>query len=58
MCDKRAVQDLRLGDNQLGDAGVLALANACASGSLAQMTVSSHPTNPFPARQVLIGAPS
>ena len=37
MCNAPAVQDLRLYNNQIGDAGVTALANACASGSLAQL---------------------
>ena len=50
------VQTLNLYENQIGDAGVTALANACASGSLAQLTVSSHPTDPFPARQALVCA--
>ena len=44
MCDTPAVQNLGLGDNQIGDAGVTALADACASGSLAQLTVRSRPT--------------
>ena len=34
MCDTSAVQELWLQRNQVGDAGVTALANACASGSL------------------------
>ena len=46
-CDTPAVQVLWLSDNKIGDAGVTALANACASGSLAQLTVSSHPSNPL-----------
>ena len=50
------VQTLELFDNQIGDAGVTALANACASGSLAQLEVSSCPTDPFPAQRVLMGA--
>ena len=33
-----AVQELQLQFNQIGDAGVTALANACASGSLASIT--------------------
>ena len=44
MCDASTVQTLALGGNQIGDAGVTALANACASGSLAQLTVRSRPT--------------
>ena len=56
MCDTPAVQNLGLGDNQIGDAGVTALADACASGSLAQLEVSSRPTDPFLAQRVLIGA--
>ena len=56
MFDTPTVQVLDLESNQIGNAGVTALANACASGSLAQLTVSSHLTDPFPARQALIGA--
>ena len=32
------LEKLFLNDNQIGDAGLTALANACASGSLAQLT--------------------
>ena len=39
MCDFDCWQELRLYNNQIGDAGVTALANACAKGSLAQLTV-------------------
>ena len=53
MCDPSTVQTLDLQFNQIGDAGVTALADACASGSLAQLTVSSHSTCPFPAHQSL-----
>ena len=56
MCNAPAVQDLRLFNNQIGDAGVTALANARASGALAQLEVSSYPAEPFPARRALIGA--
>ena len=56
ICDTLAVQTLSLHTNQIGDAGVTALANACASGSLAQLKVSSRLTDPFPAHQALIGA--
>ena len=49
MCNTPTVQVLGLDNNKIGDAGVTALANACASGSLAQLEVSSHPTDPFPA---------
>ena len=38
------MQTLNLYENQIGDAGVTALAKACASGSLAQLTVRSRPT--------------
>ena len=38
MCNTPTVQELGLGDNQIGDAGVTALANACASGSLASIS--------------------
>ena len=54
MFDTPTVQVLDLESNQIGNAGVTALANACASGSLAQLTVSSHLTDPFPARQSLV----
>ena len=37
MCDAPAVQALNLESNKIGDAGVTALADACASGSLAQL---------------------
>ena len=40
MCNTFAVQKLYLYQNKIGDAGVTALANACASGSLAQLQVS------------------
>ena len=56
MCDTPTVQVLGLDKNKIGDAGVTALANACASGSLAQLKVSSRLTNPFPAILVLLGA--
>ena len=38
MCVTSTVQTLSLYGNQIGDAGVMALANACASGSLAKLT--------------------
>ena len=38
MCNTLIVQELGLGYNQIGDKGVTALANACASGSLASIT--------------------
>ena len=38
MCDTSAVQMLYLKNNKIGDAGVTALADACASGSLASIT--------------------
>ena len=56
MCDPSTVQTLDLQFNQIGDAGVTALADACASGSLAQLTVSSHSTYPFPACQASFSA--
>ena len=37
MCRTSTVQTLHLYGNQIGDAGVTALANACASGSLASL---------------------
>ena len=52
------VQTFDLSYNQIGNDGVSALASACASGSLAQLTVSSHPADPFPAHRALICAPS
>ena len=44
MCHMCYAQRLYLNGNQIGDAGVTALAGACASGSLAQLTVRSRPT--------------
>ena len=38
MCLMCPLQMLTLNENQVGDAGVRALANACASGSLASIT--------------------
>ena len=38
MCNVPPVQVLRLAGNQIGDGGVTALANACASGSLASIS--------------------
>ena len=43
-CRASTVQTLELYSNKIGDAGVTALAKACASGSLAQLTVRSGPT--------------
>ena len=40
------MQFLTLRDNEIGDAGVTALANACASGSLARLTNVSLGGNP------------
>ena len=37
MCHTCPSQDLRLSANQIGDAGVTALANACAGGAMAQL---------------------
>ena len=37
MCRTSTVQTLNLYENQIGDAGVTALANACASGSMASL---------------------
>ena len=39
-----------------GDAEVISLSKIVASGSLAQLTVSSHPTDPFPARRAFVCA--
>ena len=38
MCDAPAVHSLYLQNNKISDPGVTALANACASGSLAKLT--------------------
>ena len=38
MCHTCPSQDLRLSNNQIGDAGVTALANACAGGAMASLT--------------------
>ena len=38
LCNTLTVQTLYLDGNQIGDAGVTALADACASGSLASIT--------------------
>ena len=56
VCNGPTIQFLNLNNNQIGDVGLTALANACASGSLAQLEVSSRPTDPFSAQRVLIGA--
>ena len=37
MCNVPPVQEFNLCNNQIGDAGVTALANACASGSMASL---------------------
>ena len=50
------MQTLYLHKNQIGDVGMKAFSEACASGSLAQLTVSSHPADPFPARRALVCA--
>ena len=54
--DVPPVQKLFLGRNQIGDAGVTALANACASGSLAKLTyvgLVGKPGNSEPVDKVL-----
>ena len=48
MCNVPPVQFLQLGYNQIGDAGVTGLADACASGSLAQLQVRSRLTASSP----------
>ena len=48
LCNTLTVQVLYLNLNQIGDAGVTALANACASGSLAQLQVRSRLTASSP----------
>ena len=56
MCDTPTVQVLQLQLNQIGDAGVTALANACASGSLAKLTdvtLVGNPGNSEPVDKVL-----
>ena len=37
MCHMCHTQELNLSDNQIGDAGVTALANACAGGAMASL---------------------
>ena len=56
MCHMCYAQRLNLIGNQIGDVGVTALADACASGSLAQLKVSSHLTPPFSAPRASLGA--
>ena len=46
VCNGPTIQFLGLNNNQIGDAGVTALANACASGSLAKLTMVSLGGNP------------
>ena len=49
-------QRLYLNGNQIGDAGVLALAGACASGSLAKLTfvgLGGNPGSSEPVNKVL-----
>ena len=49
-------QSLDLDDNQIGDAGVTALAGACASGALAKLTfvdLGGNPGSSEPLRKVL-----
>ena len=53
MCNTSAVQELKLYRNEIGDAGVTALADACASGALAQLTVTPH--RPLPSPSSLTG---
>ena len=50
------VTALRYSSMQWGDAEVAVLCKVLASGSLAQLTVSSHVTDPFPAIRASIGA--
>ena len=38
MCHTCHAQNLRLNSNKIGDAGVTALANACAGGAMASLT--------------------
>ena len=55
-CDTPTVQFLGLERNQIGDAGVTALANACASGSLAKLThvfLGGNPGSSDPVDKVL-----
>ena len=47
MCDPSVVQTLELQYNKIGDAGVTALANACASGSLASLKTLIVGSNAF-----------
>ena len=48
MCDMCHTQTLGLNNNQFGDAGVTALAQACAGGAMAQLQVSWLPTALIP----------
>ena len=54
--DVPPVQNLSLADNEIGDAGVTALADACASGSLEKLrdvTLVGNPGNSEPVAKVL-----
>ena len=53
MCNVPPVQELNLARNQIGDAGVTALANACASGSLAKLALVSLGGSSEPVDKVL-----
>ena len=44
MCDMCHTQTLGLNNNQFGDAGVTALAQACAGGAMAQLQVTWRPS--------------
>ena len=50
MCHMYHAQTLDLGDNKIGDAGITALANACAGGALASLKLvvvgSKHEFHP------------
>ena len=53
---RRTVQELWLKNNKIGDTGVTALANACASGSLAKLTrvhLEGNPGSSEPVDKVL-----
>ena len=55
-CRASTVQTLELSSNKIGDAGVTALAKACASGSLAKLTgvfLEGNPGSSDPVDKVL-----
>ena len=56
VCIGPTIQFLNLNNNQIGDVGLTALANACASGSLAKLTrvlLGGNPGSSAPVDKVL-----